>query len=212
MESKYDRKSVLIPNGVEVPVLETGSRFVGELGLAPGKYVLHVGRLVPEKRHLDLIAAYRESLPTDWKLAIVGRLADDTYSQAVRDAANEAGVVLTGFLNGLPLREMYSHAGAFVLPSSHEGLPIALLEALSFGVPTFASDIPSNVSIGLSQDSYFPLGDRSALARLLRTVYSTPRNDTERERRRQWVSEHYDWDAIADQTYVVYANLVGPKS
>ena len=72
---------------------------------------------------------------------------------------------MTGVQTGLALQELYAYAGAFVLPSSHEGLPIALMEALSYGIPTIASDIPANLEIDLDRRCYFRMGDVEALAR-----------------------------------------------
>ncbi len=168
IRAKYNRDSELIPNGVVMPKHEVDSDFVHALGLQPGRYFLQVSRLVPEKRQLDLIEAYRLTLPNDWKLAIVGQISNDAYAHAVVDAARAVDVVLPGFLAGTHLRQIYSHAGAFVLPSSHEGLPIVVLEALSHGLPVLASDIPANIAIGLNADCYFPLGDSAILARSLR--------------------------------------------
>src|SRR6201999_1275614 len=104
--------------------------------------------------------------PTAWKLVLVGSGGGE-YTEKVHAAAREAGVVLAGFQRGAALGQFYTHAGAFVLPSSHEGLPIALLEALSFGLPVLASDIPANLELALPTSSYFPMGDTAALAERL---------------------------------------------
>jgi glycosyltransferase involved in cell wall biosynthesis len=160
--------------------------------------------MVPEKRQLDLIEAYRSILPNGWQLAIAGRLTDDPYSVSVREAARKAGVVLTGFLKGAPLEQLYSHAGAFVLPSSHEGLPIAMLEALSYGLPVLASDIPANLAVGLEPTDYFPLGNIPALAKALHLRSQLPPDPSARSSRRRWVADRYDWNRIARQTYTLY--------
>lgn len=204
IREKFARDSDLIPNGVDVPELQPDSDHVRGFGLQPGRYFLQVGRMVPEKRQLDMIAAYGAAAPGDWKLAVVGRITDDAYSRSVVEAAREAGVVMTGFLKGVALRQIYTHAGAFVLPSSHEGLPIAMLEALSYGLPVLASDIPANVSVGLDTDRYFPLGNVSALAERLRHTVRDPLTPDSREARRNWVASRYNWDRIAEQTHALY--------
>jgi glycosyltransferase involved in cell wall biosynthesis len=204
IKTRYGEESELIPNGVVAAERQEGSEHVRRFGLDPGRYFLQVGRLVPEKRQLDLIRAYERAQPTDWKLALVGGLSEDSYSREVRSAANKAGAVLTGFLKGVALRQMYTHAGGFVLPSSHEGLPIALLEALSYGLPVLASDIPPNLEIGLEPRRYFPLGDISALADALTAMALQREDENVRRTRREWVECKYDWQLIAEQTAAVY--------
>lgn len=212
VELKYRRQSEIIPNGVlrNQPCRDTDQ--IEQFGLHSGRYFLQVGRLVPEKRQLDLIQAYRSVSPREWQLVLVGRIADDPYSTAVSAAAREAGVVITGFQSGQTLRQLYSHAGAFVLPSSHEGLPIALLEALSYGVPTLASAIPANLDVGLDKASYFPLGDTAALAMKLKQLSAQPWDAPARAERQRWVTERYDWDRIADQTMEMYSRTIDQES
>lgn len=206
VRGKHDRESTLVPNGVVLPALPDTVEAPSAFGLEPGRYVLLVSRLVPEKRHLDLIEAFRRAALPGWKLAIVGASDHpDAYVKQVLDAAAATpGVVCTGLQTGLSLRELYAHAGIFVLPSSHEGLPIAMLEALSYGLPVIASDIPANVEVGLPAAHYFPLGDVEALAVRLREFAAQPLTLEAREVRRAWVSERYDWHDIARRTLVVY--------
>ena len=207
IRSKHGRDAFLIPNGV-VPVdPQTADDHVRRFGLEPQKYFLQVSRIVPEKRQLDLINAFASARPEGWKLALVGGLDNYAYSRRVRELAEREDVILTGFLNGDPLLQIYSHAGAFVLPSSHEGLPIAMLEALSFGLPVIASDIPANLEVALPAASYFPMGDVVALGRALERVAATMEESGARATRRRWVESKYDWDDIADQTLEVYRSL-----
>jgi glycosyltransferase involved in cell wall biosynthesis len=210
--SKYGRSSDLIPNG-SVPVsLQADTHEIERFGLQRGRYFLQVSRIVPEKRQLDLIRAYSLAQPSGWRLVLVGGAGSDRYSQEVISAARAAGVVLAGFQRGLTLAQLYSHAGAFVLPSSHEGLPIALLEALSYGLPVIASEIPANREINLDAASYFPVGDVAALATRLSEVAQVPQNDAARETRRRWVADTYDWERIARQTHAVYQRVLGLQS
>jgi glycosyltransferase involved in cell wall biosynthesis len=213
VRSRHGQDSVLIPNGVIIPELKQDAEHVHAFGLEPGKYFLQVSRIVPEKRQLELIEAFRLARPAGWKLALVGGLGADSYSKRVRAAAAETdGVVLTDFLTGAPLQQVYSHAGAFVLPSSHEGLPIAMLEALSYGLPVIASDIPANLEVGLEPDSYFPLGDVAELARSLERMAANSKIVESREARRRWVESRYDWDKIAGQTVEVYRAMFERRS
>ncbi|MFZ4701278.1 MAG: glycosyltransferase family 4 protein [Candidatus Methylumidiphilus sp.] len=208
VKSKYGKESVLIPNGVVLPELPDTTDALHEFGLAEGKYVLIVSRLVPEKRHLDLISAFAKAGLPDWKLAIVGDSDHpDEYTKSVLAAVNEnPSIVATGLQSGQPLRELYAHAGLFVLPSSHEGLPIALLEALSYGLPVIASDIPANLEISLPEQNYFALGDTDMLARRLREFSTLTQTDEAKNNLRDWVSHRYNWSDIARSTLQVYLN------
>lgn len=210
VRSKHGKDSVLIPNGVVLPNLPDTHAALAQFGLEPGRYVLLVSRLVPEKRHLDLITAFAMASPPGWRLAIVGASDHpDAYVQEVLDKAGATpGVVCTGLQTGQALRELYGQAGLFVLPSSHEGLPIAMLEALSYGLPVVASDIPANLEVGLPAENYFPLGDVQALAGRISHFASINITDTAREARRAWVTSRYDWHDIARRTLAVYEKLV----
>jgi len=204
---KYGRDSDLIPNGA-VPVTALADHtLIDQLGLQRQRYFVHVGRIVPEKRQLDLIAAFARARVPGWKLVLVGTGAG-TYLEAVEKAARDAGVVMAGFQRGAALAELYSHAGVFVLPSSHEGLPIVLLEALSYGLPVLASDIPANLDMGLGQECYFPLGDIDSLAGHLSVLAAAPQDETARTARHRWVMEQYDWERIARRTLEVYSRVL----
>lgn len=212
VRSKYGLASDLIPNG-SVPVsLQADTQEIERFGLEHGRYFLQVSRIVPEKRQLDLINAFSLARPAGWKLVLVGGAGADDYSQEVARAARNAGVIMAGFQRGITLAQLYTHAGAFVLPSSHEGLPIAILEALSYGLSVVASEIPANREMNLGTASYFPVGDVPALAARLTEVAQTPQNEAAREARRHWVAETYDWERIARQTHTVYRRVLGLQS
>jgi glycosyltransferase involved in cell wall biosynthesis len=207
VRSKYRRESHQIPNGVAIPTRKPAPNELQRFGLEPGKYFLQVSRMVPEKRQLDLIRAYSTAGPLPWRLALVGKLDGSEYARRVETAAAAAGVVLTGFLSGEPLRQLYANAGTFVLPSSHEGLPIVILEALSHGTPVVMSDIPANLEIGLNRTNYFPLGDLPTLKALLTARAQQPPDEGARDQLRAWVAEKYNWDAIAQGTFEIYSRL-----
>lgn len=210
IRDKYGLESYVIPNGVDLPEVPSSTSTLEQFGLTPGRYVLTVSRLVPEKRHKDLIAAYATAKLNGWKLVVIGASDHpDAYAAEVAALAHATpGVVLAGFQTGLALRELYAHAGVFVLPSSHEGLPIVLLEALSYGLPVIASDLPAHQEIGLEAKHYFPLGDVPALAARLESFSRTTWPSEMRESTRRWVAEHYDWHSVVKQTVRVYRRAV----
>lgn len=210
VERQYGLPSHLIPNGVAVSELPVTQNTLNQFGLISGQYVLLVSRLVPEKRHLDLIKAFQSAALKDWKLVIVGSITHpNSYTREIlTTAAKTPGVICTGFLTGQSLAEIYTHAGLFVLPSSHEGLSITLLEALGYGLPVLVSNIPANLEIGLSPMHYFPLGDTSTLATTMREFTVDPITPEAREIRRKWVLQRYDWHDISLRTLKVYQSIV----
>lgn len=198
--------STIIPNGVVLPVIPTSTVTLDLFGLEPRKYIVLVGRIVAEKRHLDLIEAFSRAAIPGWKLVIVGASDHpDGYAREVlRRAKMSSDVVCTGLQTGNALRELYGHAGIFVLPSSHEGLPIALLEALSYGLPVVASDISANTEVGLCKEHYFPLGKIDVLAERLREFSTQPISQDDIDQRRAFVSSRFNWHDIARKTVDVY--------
>ena len=211
VKTKYNRLATLVPNGVIISSPEPNVEFLASLGLEPGKYILQVSRLVPEKRQLDLIEAFVSSDLKEWKLAIVGTISDvDPYTQKVLAAADASeDVVITGFRTGPELAAIYSDAGVFVLPSTHEGLPIALLEALSYGLYVVASDIPANKEIGLLDQHYFTTGNVDALAATLTNACSevadnNANNTHEKQHRIDFVAKNYNWSNIAKDIFTLY--------
>jgi glycosyltransferase involved in cell wall biosynthesis len=153
--------ALAIPNGAPRLAAPDAPTILQSLGLESGRYILNVARLVPEKRQLDLIAAFGRLAAPGWKLVLVGSALNESEYPGIMEKAtrNTAGCVMAGSRGGPELSTLYAHAGAYVLPSAHEGLPITLLEALSFGLPCLASDIPANREVHLRDDAYFPVGD-----------------------------------------------------
>ena len=207
---KYGLDSVIIPNGVNLPPRICSTVTLNELGLTPKRYIVQVSRFVPEKRQADLVKAFLAAdLAPEWRLVFVGSAGEDNhYAREVRSLADgDPRIVFAGFRSGEALLELTQNAKLFVLPSSHEGLPIALLEALSHGLPVIASDIPANLEVGLPEEQYFPLGDTRALAaRIVETAGREESDDQIRERR-DWVATRYDWRRIADETVAVYRSI-----
>ena len=227
---KFGRSSVVIPNGVEIPRLAETDDILRKEGLQKNRYILAVGRFVPEKGFHDLIDAFsrlrvspnhshksnaagragHKSQIDDWKLVIAGSADhEDKYSRALKEKAGKnSNIILTGFLTGQPLQELYSHAGLFVLPSYYEGLPIVLLEAMSYGLSCIASDIPANKNVELSDDRFFRAGDVNTLSAKMKEFINKPWGEQEREKQREVIAEKYNWDKIADETLSVYRQVV----
>jgi glycosyltransferase involved in cell wall biosynthesis len=178
---------------------------LSQLGLQGTPYILAVARLVPEKGLHDLIAAFR-ALVTDKVLVIAGAADHETdYSRAILRSAGQ-DIRFLGSQSRPVLRRLYEGAALFVLPSLHEGLPIAALEAVWCGTPILLSDISANRDIGLPDDNYFAAGDVKALTAALGEVDSA-RFEVDRD----LVNRRFDWTKIARETAQVYADLIGPS-
>jgi glycosyltransferase involved in cell wall biosynthesis len=203
---KYGIKSVVIPNGVSIRRASKLSDLVDRLALTPGKYILAVGRLVPEKGFHILIEAFKAARSEDWKLVIVGAADHEgRYSRdLVAQASGNSAVHMTGQLTQESLHQLYSHAGLFALPSFYEGLPIALLEAMSYGLSCIASDITGNRTIRLDEDRYVAPGSVVSWSRKIEQYIATPMPPKEVSDQIQYIAGTFDWNQIAAQTFSVY--------
>jgi len=194
---------VHITNGVNIYPAVTNDDYIRDLGLHKQKYVLAVGRFVEEKGFDLLIRAFSKIDNKDYKLVIAGGSDHETsYSARLKDLARSHNVILTGFLRGEKLQQLFSHARLFVLSSYNEGLPLSLLEAMSYNLPVLASDIPANLQLSLETDYYFVSGnEESLIGRLNQKLKSTFRNI-------HYNMKSYDWAQVASETISVYEQLV----
>ena len=201
IKQKYGRTQHvhLIYNGVSQPEVCDYPEYFQELGIEKGKYVLGMCRFVPEKNLHHLVEAFNRIRPENVKLVLAGDTDfEDDYSRGLKDVARRSGVVLTGFVKGRKLHSLLTHCRCYCLPSSHEGLPIALLEAMSYGVKVVVSDIPANKEVGLPPEDYFPVGDVDALAGKLEEIIRRPVTHFDYDMTK------YDWEQIADQVAGIY--------
>jgi len=208
VQHKYPLKKniTVIHNGVDAPIQISDTEYLKSLGLTEYGYILTVGRLVKEKGFDKLIEAFKQLSHSSLKLVIAGD-ADhpDTYTQELKEVCRKHGnIVLTGFIKGDKLAQLYTYTQLFVLPSTHEGLPIALLEAMSYGCPVLASDIPANKEIGLPDECYFRSGDSTNLQQALNTKIRNNSNG-----RISYDLSPYNWYDIAQQTKNIYDSLAG---
>ena len=213
---KYGRtKNVhLIYNGVSKPEICDYPEYFDELGIEKGKYILGMCRFVPEKNLHHLVEAFVKwkrshtdltdstdlaSSVDDIKLVLAGDTDfEDSYSLGLKEMARKNGVVLTGFIKGRKLHSLLTNCRCYCLPSSHEGLPIALLEAMSYGVRVVVSDIPANLEVGLPKEDYFHCGDVNELADKLGKIIEQPLQHIDYD------MSKYDWEKIADEVADIY--------
>ena len=205
-QETYGRKTRYIPNGISRPELREPEMIREQWGLEKDGYFLYLGRIVPEKRAELLIRAFRK-VPTDRKLVIAGAASDtEAYYEEIRKlAAEDDRVILTGFVSGRPLEELYSNAYAFVLPSDLEGMPMSLLEAMSYGNCCVTSDIAECADVMKGRGLTFPQGDLDALAETLAGLDADPaRVQRCRDVAADYICGRFDWEKITEKTLELY--------
>ena len=209
VRQRCHRASNLLYNGVAQPQQSKEFDFLTQMGIDPDRYVLAVARFVPEKGLHDLIDAFK-TLDTNYKLVIAGDADHESEyrTNLCKMASKDDRLILTGYITGKSLNQVYSHARLFVLPSYHEGLPLALLEAMSHGLPVLVSDIPANKEVGLPADRYFRCGDVDDLKEKMATLLPRELANDEKQAMRRQIAEKYNWDKIAEQTTKVYEKVL----
>ncbi|MGF1541386.1 MAG: glycosyltransferase family 4 protein, partial [Pleurocapsa sp.] len=205
----YGIKPLYIPNGPgKYADSNPNFSYVKSLGLEPGKYILFLGRLVPEKRPELLISAFQMLPDTGWKLALVGGDSDTTeYITRLHQIIDgNPDIILPGELKGALLAEIVRGAGLFVLPSDLEGLPLVMLEAMREGIPVLASDIPPHQQlIGRDRGLTFTAGDRADCSQAIAQAIKQPQKlATMARQAREHIQAHYTWEKIMSDHLALY--------
>ena len=201
----YGRDTILIPNGVR-QAKRMPARVIHErYGLRQDDYILFLARLVPEKGLAYLLRAFRE-VKTDKRLVIVGAADDSAYLNRMKAlAAGDDRVLFTGFLSGRPLQELYSNAYLYCLPSDLEGMPLSLLEAMSYGNCCLTSDISECTEVAGACAATFRKSDEEDLRAQLQRLIDTP-SEVEAYRREaaERVCARFSWDDVTERTLALY--------
>ncbi len=205
-QETYGRDTVLIHNGIEPAIPREAKEITEKFGLWKGSYILFLGRLVPEKGVHYLIEAYQRLRP-DLKLVIAGGSSDtDSYTKSLHEMAKgDPDILFTGFVQGTLLDELFSNAYLYVLPSNLEGMPISLLEAMSFGCCCLTSDIPECTEVTGENGFSFRKGDVEALREALQTLCGDPELVRRTgEAGKAAVIRRFSWDEMTKQTLALY--------
>lgn len=211
-EHRYQREPTYIPNGVSLPTKQP-AQIIRKWNLKKDNYILHVGRLVRHKAVHDLIEAYKK-INSNKKLVIVG---DGFYTaQYVRElkemASDNKNIIFTGEQSNRTLNELYSNAYCFVQPSESEGLSIALLEAMSYGLPVLVSDIAENKEAINSTGYTFKNKDALDLAKKLNYFISHSQTIKNKGRKaKERVKKYYNWDKLVNEIAEVYKQVIFAK-
>ena len=202
----YSRETTWIPNGIERPEIVPAEEITAQFGLEKDGYILFLGRLVPEKGIHYLIQVFK-AVKTDRKLVIAGGVSDSSdYAEHLRQAAaGDDRILFTGFVQGRVLAELYSNAYLYVQPSDVEGMPLTLLEAMSYGSCCLVSDIPECTEVVRDKALTFPKGNVDALGIQLQTLCDQPETVAQyKNMSRDYICERFNWDEITEKTLELY--------
>lgn len=205
-QNTYGRTTRFIPNGVNKAKLRKARQITEKWGLTKDSYILYLGRIVPEKGERYLIEAFKHT-KTDKKLVIAGGSSD---TQAFMDelkslAKDDDRIIFTGFVQGEILEELYSNPYIYTLPSDLEGMPLSLLEAMSYGNCCLTSDIPECAEVVEDKALLFRKSDVSDLKAKLQNACDHPEMvETYKAQAEEFICRKYNWDDVVEKTLKLY--------
>lgn len=202
----YHRETVYIPNGVDRPAKKSAELITGQWGLTGSDYFLSLARLTSEKRIHLLIEAFKQ-IKTDKKLVIAGGSSDsEDYVEKLHEMAkDDPRIIFTGFVQGQLLEELYSNAYCYVLPSELEGMPLSLLEAMSYGNCCLTSDIPECADVVQENGILFKTNNQADLKEKLQMlVENSDMVNTYKQNASDYICEKYNWDKIVEEILNLY--------
>ena len=202
----YQRETTYIPNGVNPAESKAVDSIHKRFGLKKNEYILFLGRLVPEKGLKYLIEAFK-GVHTDKKLVIAGGTSDTlAYKLEIKELAKDDDRILfTGFVQGQLLEELYSNAYIYVLPSDLEGMPLSLLEAMSYGNCCLTSNINECADVVAEHGITFRKGNVQDLKEKIQMLC-----DNEglvqhyKDDAAEYICSKFSWDEIVEKTLALY--------
>lgn len=202
----YNRNTVYIPNGVSRPEVKEAHEITEKYNLDKDDYILFLGRLVPEKGLRYLVESFKK-VKTDKKLVIAGGSSDtDEFENELKLLAqDDKRIIFTGFVQGDLMDELYSNAYVYVLPSDVEGMPLSLLEAMSYGNCCLTSDIPECTEVVSDFGVSFKKSDCRDLQIKLQALVDNPNAVQHfKDVSADYICGNYNWDLITDETLKLY--------
>lgn len=206
----YGRETKFIPNGVNRPVIRKPELIKEKFGLEKDDYILFLGRLVPEKGIAYLIEAFKK-VNTDKKLVIAGGSSDtDEFASQLKEMAKDDDrIIFTGFVQGQLLDELYSNAYIYSLPSDLEGMPLSLLEAMSYGNCCLVSDIDECASVVEDKAIVFKKSDVADLqSKLQKACDDVKQVQKYKDEAADYICQKYNWDDVVKRTLELYNYLI----
>ncbi len=202
----YGRETVFIPNGVNRPDIIPVSQIKEEFQINKDEYILYLGRIVPEKGVHYLINAYKK-VKTDKKLVIAGGVSDSSgyFDELKNLAKDDERIIFTGFVQGSLLKELYSNAYIYTLPSDLEGMPLSLLEAMSYGNCVLGSNIKEISEVVKDKAVVFEKSNIEDLREKMQYLIDTPDVVKQyKDNASEYICQKYNWDYITNQTLDLY--------
>ena len=207
--SEYGRKTVFIPNGITKPEILNPNFIKDKWNLNKDDYILFLGRLVPEKGVDLLIKAFKD-IKTDKRLVIAGFSSDtDEYQKELKELSKaDERIIFTGFVEGRTLAELYSNSYLYVLPSNLEGMPLSLLEAMSYRNCCLTSDIKECTEVIENKGITFQKGNIKDLKEKLQELINTPSIvESYKKEAQGFILNKCNWEEIADKTLDIYYGI-----
>ena len=205
----YNRDTVYIPNGVNRPEIKGIKEIKERWGLNKDSYILYLGRLVPEKGIKYLVEAFKD-VKTDKKLVIAGGSSDtDEFSNELKEmAGDDERIIFTGFVQGEPLDELYGNTYIYTLPSDLEGMPLSLLEAMSYGNCCLVSDIEECASVVEDKAIVFEKSNVDDLRKKLQEACDNEKLvEGYKKNAADFICEKYSWDDVVEKTMELYRGV-----
>lgn len=203
----YGRETRFIPNGVNRPIIRNAEIIKNKFGLEKDSYILFLGRLVPEKGLRYLIKAFKQ-VDTEKKLVIAGGSSDtDEFTKELKGSIprDDSRIIFTGFVQGKELDELYSNAYVYTLPSDLEGMPLSLLEAMSYGNCCLVSDIDECASVVEDKAFVFKKSDVADLqSKLQKACDDKEQVQKYKDEAADYICQKYNWDDVVEKTLNLY--------
>ncbi len=200
---KIQSKSVYIPNGIVLPEKNEDTTFLQKFGIKPGKYLLCVGRMSSEKGFDTLIRAANLLEEVEQVVIAGGSDHDTSYFEYLHTLDTNKKVIFTGLTKRDGLSQLYSNARLYVLPSTTEGFPLVMLEAMSYGLPMVVSDISATHLIELDKNDYAKPADVDSFSQHIRRKLAT----TPEGYREKYILDEYKWERVVDDTFSVFDSV-----
>jgi len=212
IEKRYNRKAVVIPGGIS-PIDNSKSEVLSDFDVRPGRYFLFVGRLVAEKGAHYLIDAFKTVKNHEYKLVIAGGGddRDDYYRELRKKSVHDSRIIFAGFQSQNNLSVLYMNALSYVIPSELEGRSLSLLDALAYGSPSIASDIPENIE-ALEDGKFgvlFENKNSNDLSLKINDMISNSNTAMQvAAEAKQYVRNRYNWDSLAEILFQHYKDII----